>query len=110
MEHPLFARLTAIGTISATTPMDVPIAVEIKAEAYLSKLPSKRSKVKKIPVKNDFGSAESKNIFMDIPQSVIIFAQKGIGVFIVFFVSKPWITLPILGVIYTLTIPVSIGL
>ncbi|BET28852.1 hypothetical protein wCauATS_10540 [Wolbachia pipientis] len=30
---PLFARLTAIGTISATTPIDVPIAVEIKAEA-----------------------------------------------------------------------------
>ncbi|MDR2547939.1 MAG: insulinase family protein [Rickettsiales bacterium] len=48
-------------------------------DKYLSKLPSKRSKVKKIPVKNDFGSAESKNIFMDIPQSVIIFAQKGMA-------------------------------
>lgn len=29
-------------------------------------------------MKNDFGSADSKNIFMDIPQSVILFAQKGI--------------------------------
>ena len=48
-------------------------------DKYLSKLPSKRSKVKKIPVKNDFGPAESKNIFMDIPQSVIIFAQKGMA-------------------------------
>ncbi|ONI56307.1 insulinase family protein [Wolbachia pipientis wUni] len=48
-------------------------------DKYLSKLPSKRSKVRKIPVKNDFGSAESKNIFMDIPQSVILFAQKGIA-------------------------------
>ncbi|MDM8335204.1 M16 family metallopeptidase [Wolbachia pipientis] len=48
-------------------------------DKYLSKLPSKRSKVRKIPVKNDFGPAESKNIFMDIPQSVILFAQKGIA-------------------------------
>ncbi|WP_341821299.1 pitrilysin family protein [Wolbachia endosymbiont (group A) of Myopa testacea] len=48
-------------------------------DKYLSKLPSKRSKIRKIPVKNDFGSAESKNIFMDIPQSVIFFAQKGIA-------------------------------
>ncbi|MDR1139123.1 MAG: insulinase family protein [Rickettsiales bacterium] len=48
-------------------------------DKYLSKLPSKRSKVRKIPVKNDFGPAESKNIFMDIPQSVIIFAQKGMA-------------------------------
>ncbi|MDX5462116.1 MAG: pitrilysin family protein [Wolbachia endosymbiont of Tetragnatha montana] len=48
-------------------------------DKYLSKLPSKRSKVRKIPVKNDFGSAESKNIFMDIPQSVILFAQKSIA-------------------------------
>ncbi|MDE5061353.1 MULTISPECIES: M16 family metallopeptidase [Wolbachia] len=48
-------------------------------DKYLSKLPSKRSKVRKIPVKNDFGPAENKNIFMDIPQSVILFAQKGIA-------------------------------
>ncbi|MDE5062179.1 M16 family metallopeptidase [Wolbachia endosymbiont of Drosophila tsacasi] len=48
-------------------------------DKYLSKLPSKRSKVRKIPVENDFGPAENKNIFMDIPQSVILFAQKGIA-------------------------------
>ncbi|WP_253303743.1 M16 family metallopeptidase [Wolbachia endosymbiont of Phyllotreta cruciferae] len=48
-------------------------------DKYLSKLPPERSKIGKIPVKNDFGSAESKNIFMDIPQSVILFAQKGIA-------------------------------
>ncbi|APR98228.1 M16 family metallopeptidase [Wolbachia endosymbiont of Folsomia candida] len=48
-------------------------------DKYLSKLPSKRSKVKKIPIKNDFGSAENGHIFMDIPQSVIFFAQKGIA-------------------------------
>ncbi|WCR53035.1 MAG: putative zinc protease [Wolbachia endosymbiont of Ctenocephalides orientis wCori] len=47
-------------------------------DKYLSKLPPKRSKMREIPVKNDFGPAESKNIFMDIPQSVIYFAQKGI--------------------------------
>ncbi|CAG5057252.1 unnamed protein product [Parnassius apollo] len=48
-------------------------------DKYLSKLPSKRSKVRKIPVKNDFGPAENKNIFMDTPQSVIFFALKGIA-------------------------------
>lgn len=48
-------------------------------DKYLSKLPSKRSKIRKIPVKNDFRPAESKSIFMDIPQSVILFAQKGIA-------------------------------
>ncbi|RDD34885.1 insulinase family protein [Wolbachia endosymbiont of Cylisticus convexus] len=48
-------------------------------DEYLSRLPSKRSKVRKIPVKNDFGPAESKNIFMDIPQSIILFAQNGIA-------------------------------
>ncbi|MDR2831457.1 MAG: insulinase family protein [Rickettsiales bacterium] len=48
-------------------------------DKYLSKLPSKRSKIRKIPVKNDFSPAESKNIFMDIPQSVILFAQKGVA-------------------------------
>ncbi|CAH2211144.1 Uncharacterised protein [Wolbachia endosymbiont wPip_Mol of Culex molestus] len=30
---PFFAKLTAIGTINTTTPIDVPIAVDIKAEA-----------------------------------------------------------------------------
>ncbi|WP_395463224.1 M16 family metallopeptidase [Wolbachia endosymbiont of Cantharis cryptica] len=48
-------------------------------DKYLSKLPSKRSKVEEIPVKNDFGPAENKHIFMDIPQSIILFAQKGIA-------------------------------
>ncbi|MDD9331798.1 MAG: pitrilysin family protein [Wolbachia sp.] len=47
-------------------------------DKYLYKLPSKRSKVKKIPIKNDFGPPENKHIFMDIPQSVILFGQKGI--------------------------------
>ncbi|MGL9718490.1 MAG: M16 family metallopeptidase [Wolbachia sp.] len=48
-------------------------------DKYLSKLPPKRLKARKIPVKNDFGPAESKSVFMDIPQSVILFAQKGIA-------------------------------
>ncbi|QOD38814.1 M16 family metallopeptidase [Candidatus Wolbachia massiliensis] len=48
-------------------------------DKYLSRLPSKRSKVRRIPVENDFGPAKSENIFMDIPQSVILFAQKGIA-------------------------------
>ncbi|WP_264337144.1 MULTISPECIES: M16 family metallopeptidase [unclassified Wolbachia] len=48
-------------------------------DKYLSKLPSKRSKVRKISVKNEFGPAESKSVFIDIPQSVILFAQKGIA-------------------------------
>lgn len=48
-------------------------------DKYLSKLPSKRSKVRKVSVKNEFGPAESKSVFMDIPQSVILFAQKGIA-------------------------------
>ncbi|WP_333023194.1 M16 family metallopeptidase [Wolbachia endosymbiont of Pentidionis agamae] len=48
-------------------------------DKYLSKLPSKRSKFRKIFVKNNFGPAENKHIFMDIPQSVIFFAQKGIA-------------------------------
>ncbi len=47
-------------------------------DKYLFKLPSKRSIIKKIPVKNDFGPAESESIFMDIPKSIILFAQKGI--------------------------------
>ncbi|MDG7056367.1 MAG: insulinase family protein [Wolbachia endosymbiont of Meromenopon meropis] len=47
-------------------------------DKYLSKLPLKRSKVEKISVKRDFSPAESKSIFMDIPQSIILFAQKGI--------------------------------
>ncbi|MDN5247619.1 MAG: pitrilysin family protein [Wolbachia endosymbiont of Tyrophagus putrescentiae] len=48
-------------------------------DKYLSKLPSKRSKIRKIPVKDKFSPSETKRIFMDIPQSVIFFAQKGIA-------------------------------
>ncbi len=48
-------------------------------DKYLSKLPSKRSKIRKVSVKNEFGPAESKSVFMDIPQSVILFAQRGIA-------------------------------
>ncbi|KLT21726.1 peptidase, M16 family [Wolbachia endosymbiont of Armadillidium vulgare str. wVulC] len=48
-------------------------------DKYLSRLASKRSKVRKIAVKNDFGPAESKSVFMDIPQSVILFAQNGVA-------------------------------
>lgn len=48
-------------------------------DKYLSKLPSRRSKVRKIPIKNDFGLAINKHIFMNIPQSVILFAQKGLA-------------------------------
>jgi zinc protease len=48
-------------------------------DKYLFKLPPKRSKVRKTSVKNNFGSAENKHIFMDIPQSVILFAQRGIA-------------------------------
>lgn len=64
-----------ISVVGCTTKEEVGILLD----KYLSKLPSKRSKVRKIPVKDDFGPAESKNIFMDIPQSVILFAQKGIA-------------------------------
>ncbi|MGL9731664.1 MAG: CDP-alcohol phosphatidyltransferase family protein [Wolbachia sp.] len=48
--------------------------------------------------------------YIYIPRSLSYIFVSLFGVFIVFFVSKPWITLPILGVIYTLTILVSIGL
>ncbi|MGL9732548.1 MAG: CDP-alcohol phosphatidyltransferase family protein [Wolbachia sp.] len=48
--------------------------------------------------------------YIYIPRSLSYIFVSLFGVFIVFFVSKPWITLPILSVIYTLTIPVSIGL
>ncbi|MEY2392749.1 CDP-alcohol phosphatidyltransferase family protein [Wolbachia endosymbiont of Tettigetta isshikii] len=48
--------------------------------------------------------------YIYIPRSLSYIFVSLFGVFIVFFVSKPWITLPILGVIYILTIPVSIGL
>ncbi|MDG7056423.1 MAG: CDP-alcohol phosphatidyltransferase family protein [Wolbachia endosymbiont of Meromenopon meropis] len=47
--------------------------------------------------------------YIYIPKNLSYIFVSLFGVFIVFFVSKPWITLPILGVIYTLTIPISIG-
>ncbi|QIT36349.1 M16 family metallopeptidase [Wolbachia endosymbiont of Brugia pahangi] len=64
-----------ISVVGCTTKEEVSALLD----KYLSKLPLKRSKVRKIPVKNNFGPAESKNIFMNIPQSVIFFAQKGIA-------------------------------
>ncbi len=48
--------------------------------------------------------------YIYIPRSLSYIFVSLFGVFIVFFVSKPWITLPILGVVYTITIPISVGL
>ncbi|QKX02693.1 CDP-diacylglycerol--serine O-phosphatidyltransferase [Wolbachia endosymbiont of Litomosoides sigmodontis] len=48
--------------------------------------------------------------YIYIPRSLSYIFISLFGVFIVFFVSKPWITLPILGIVYTLTIPISTGL
>ncbi|NUY39653.1 CDP-diacylglycerol--serine O-phosphatidyltransferase [Wolbachia endosymbiont of Litomosoides brasiliensis] len=48
--------------------------------------------------------------YIYIPRSLSYIFVSLFGVFIVFFVSKPWITLPILGIVYTLTIPISTGL
>ncbi|MDM8335372.1 CDP-alcohol phosphatidyltransferase family protein [Wolbachia pipientis] len=45
-----------------------------------------------------------------IPRSLSYIFVSLFGVFIVFFVSKPWITLPVLSVVYVFTIPISIGL
>ncbi|QKX03343.1 insulinase family protein [Wolbachia endosymbiont of Litomosoides sigmodontis] len=64
-----------ISVVGCTTKEEVSTLLD----KYLYKLPLKRSKVEKMPIRNDFGPAESKNIFMDIPQSVIFFAQKGIS-------------------------------
>jgi len=65
----------SISVVGSTTKEEVTKLLD----KYLSKLPSKRSKVKKIPIKDNFSPSESKHIFMDIPQSVIFFAQKGIA-------------------------------
>ncbi len=64
-----------ISVVGCTTKEEISALLD----KYLSRLPLERSKVGKIPVKNNFGPAESKNIFMDIPQSIICFAQKGIA-------------------------------
>ncbi|WFW29592.1 MAG: CDP-alcohol phosphatidyltransferase family protein [Wolbachia endosymbiont of Menacanthus eurysternus] len=47
--------------------------------------------------------------YIYIPRSLSYIFVSFFGVFIVLFVSKPWITLPVLGMLYVLTIPVSIG-
>lgn len=65
----------SISVVGSTTKEEITKLLD----KYLSKLPSKRSKVKKIPIKDNFKPAESKHIFMDIPQNVIFFAQKGIA-------------------------------
>lgn len=48
--------------------------------------------------------------YIYIPKSLSYIFVSCFGVFIIFFISKPWITLPILGVVYILTIPISVGL
>ncbi|MCV3769482.1 MAG: CDP-diacylglycerol--serine O-phosphatidyltransferase, partial [Wolbachia pipientis] len=47
--------------------------------------------------------------YIYIPRNLSYIFVSLFGVFIVFFVSKPWITLPILSIVYTLTIPISVG-
>ncbi|OEY87110.1 peptidase M16 [Wolbachia pipientis] len=54
--------------------------IEALLDKYLFKLPLQKSQsTKSLPVKNDFGHAENKHIDMNIPYSVIFFAQKGIA-------------------------------
>ncbi|QKX01446.1 CDP-diacylglycerol--serine O-phosphatidyltransferase [Wolbachia endosymbiont of Cruorifilaria tuberocauda] len=48
--------------------------------------------------------------YIYIPRNLSYIFVSLFGVFIVFFVSKPWVTLPILSIVYTLTIPISAGL
>lgn len=64
--------ISVVGCVKKEKMMDL-------LDKYLFKLPPKRSKVRKISVKNNFGPGENKHIFMDIPQSVILFAQNGIA-------------------------------
>ncbi|QOD37965.1 CDP-alcohol phosphatidyltransferase family protein [Candidatus Wolbachia massiliensis] len=47
--------------------------------------------------------------YIYIPKSLSYVFVSLFGVFIVFCISKPWVTLPILGIVYTLTIPISTG-
>ncbi len=47
--------------------------------------------------------------YIYIPRNLSYIFVSLFGVFIVFFVSKPWVTLPILGMVYALTIPISTG-
>lgn len=48
--------------------------------------------------------------YIYIPKNLSYIFVSFFGIFIIFFISKPWLTLPILGLVYTLTIPASIGL
>ncbi|WP_168464059.1 CDP-alcohol phosphatidyltransferase family protein [Wolbachia endosymbiont of Ctenocephalides felis wCfeT] len=50
----------------------------------------------------------AKHIY--VPRSVSYIFVLLFGIFIIFFISKPWVTLPIVGLVYVLTIPISIGL
>ncbi|WCR54040.1 MAG: hypothetical protein PG981_001062 [Wolbachia endosymbiont of Ctenocephalides orientis wCori] len=47
--------------------------------------------------------------YIYIPKNLSYIFVSLFGIFIIFFISKPWLTLPILGLVYTLTIPASIG-
>ncbi|APR99060.1 CDP-alcohol phosphatidyltransferase family protein [Wolbachia endosymbiont of Folsomia candida] len=48
--------------------------------------------------------------YIYIPKNLSYIFVSFFGVFIILFISKPWMTLPILGIIYMLTIPISVGL
>lgn len=47
--------------------------------------------------------------YIYIPKNLSYMFVSFFGIFIIFFISKPWITLPILGAVYMLTIPISAG-
>ena len=47
--------------------------------------------------------------YIYIPKSLSYIFVSFFGIFIIFFISKPWLTLPVLGLAYTLTIPISVG-
>ncbi|CCE76895.1 MULTISPECIES: CDP-alcohol phosphatidyltransferase family protein [Wolbachia] len=48
--------------------------------------------------------------YIYVPKSLSYIFVSFFGILIIFFISKPWITLPILGAVYILTIPISTGL
>lgn len=48
--------------------------------------------------------------YIYIPKNLSYMFVSFFGIFIIFFISKPWVTLPILGGVYILTIPVSAGI
>ncbi|MDN5247752.1 MAG: phosphatidylcholine/phosphatidylserine synthase [Wolbachia endosymbiont of Tyrophagus putrescentiae] len=50
----------------------------------------------------------AKHIY--IPKNLSYIFLSSLGILIIFFISKPWLTLPALGIVYLLTIPVSAGL